>query len=104
MAFSDQGLAFLHLGDFQTALENFDKALGGVEDSRDKAIVLNNKGLAFLRSKQYQKAIQCFEEGIALDSEGEIATLRENKRVAEEHLTKAADAHNFSLPTQALFF
>lgn len=104
MAFCDQGLAFLHLGDFQTALENFGKALAGVEGSKNKAIVWNNKGLVFLRTKQYQKAVECFEEGITLDPEGELATLRENKRVAEEGLVHAAEAHDFNQPTKARFF
>ena len=67
--FSNDGLALLHLGEFQAALKDFDKALNGVQDPIQKATVLNNKGAAFLRFKQYNKAIECFEEGIVLDSE-----------------------------------
>ena len=103
MTFCNQGLALFHLGDFQSAIHEFDKALNEIEDSLQKAVVLNNKGFAHLNLKQYQKAIECFEEGITLDPEGEFAPLRENKRVAEEHLTKAADTHNFNQPTQARF-
>ena len=103
ITFSNQGLALIHLGDFQSAIQEFDKALNGIEDSLQKAVILNNKGWAHLILKQYQKAIECFEEGITLDPEGEFAPLRENKRVAEEHLTKAADTHNFNQPTQARF-
>lgn len=104
LAISDEGSAFLHLGDIQTALKYFDKALNGVQESIQKALVLNNKGWAFLALKQYQKAIECFEEGITLDSGCEVAPLRENKRLAEEGLAKAADTHNFNQPTQARFF
>ena len=103
MTFFYQGLALLHLGDYQTAIEDFDKALNGVQDSIQKALVLNNKGWAFLNLKQYQKAIQCFEAGIAFDSEGEIPILRENKQVAEEYLARATDADNLTQPTQNCF-
>ena len=68
-----------------------------------KAIVLNNKGWTFLRLRQYQKAIECFEEGITLDSEGEISELRENKKLAEERLTHATDRANLTEPTQIRF-
>ena len=65
MVFSDNGIALMHLEEFQDAHEHFDKALVAVQDPIEKTKVLNNKGLAFLRSKQYQKAIECFDEGIA---------------------------------------
>ncbi len=103
MDFSNYGLALLHLGEFQAALRDFDKALDKVKDPIEKAIVLNNKGLAFLRSQQYQKAIACFEEGIAFDSKGEIPELRANKQVAEEYLASATDADNLTEPTQIRF-
>ena len=101
--YSDNGLAQLHLGEFQTALECFDKALNVVQDPIEKSIVLNNKGLAFLRFKQYQKAIKCFEEGIVLDSGDEIPELCENKQIAEEYLARATDADNLTQPTQIRF-
>ena len=101
--FSDHGLALLNLGDFQAALDSFDKALNAVQDPNQKAIVLNNKGLTFLQFKQYQKAIACFEEGIALDSESEISELRENKQIAEKYLAIATDADNLTQPTQIRF-
>ena len=97
------GVAFLHLGEFQTAFENFDKALSVLQYPIQKAIVLNNKGWTFLRLRQYQKAIECFEEGITLDSEGEISELRENKKLAEERLTHATDRANLTEPTQIRF-
>ena len=97
------GLAFLHLGEFQAALKYLDRALDEVQDSNQKAIILNNKGWAFLNHKQYQKAIKCFEEGIAFDSEGEIPLLRENKQIAEEYLARATDADNLTQPTQVRF-
>ena len=101
--YSDDGLAHLHLGEFQGALDSFDKALDKVQDPTQRAIVLNNKGLAFLRTSQYQKAIECFEEGIVLDSEGEISELRENKQIAEKYLAIATDADNLTEPTQIRF-
>ena len=103
MDFSDDGLACLHLGEFQTALEDFDKALALVQPPMQKALVLNNKGVAFLRFKQYQKAIECFEEGIAFDSSGEIPLLHQNKQLAEEYLALATDADNLTEPTQIRF-
>ncbi|MDE0317941.1 MAG: putative DNA binding domain-containing protein, partial [Candidatus Poribacteria bacterium] len=101
--YSDEGLAHLHLGEFQGALDSFDKALDKVQDPIQRAIVLNNKGLAFLRTSQYQKAIECFEDGIVLDSEGEISELRENKQIAQEYLARATDADNLTDPTQVRF-
>ncbi|MDE0089443.1 MAG: putative DNA binding domain-containing protein [Candidatus Poribacteria bacterium] len=103
MDFSDYGLALLNLGEFQNALDSFDKALNGVPDPNQKAMVLNNKGWAFLRLRQYQKAIECFEEGITLDPEGEISVLHENKQIAEEYLVQATDADNLTEPTQIRF-
>ena len=103
MSFSDEGLAFLHLGEFQTALENFDTALQVVQDSIQKAIILNNKGLAFLRSKQYQKAIECFEAGIEFDSDSQLTLVRENKQVAEGYLARATDADDLTQPTKIRF-
>ena len=104
MFFAYDGLALLHLGDFQTALEHFDKALAGVQNPIQKATVLNNKGVAFLQFRQYQKAIECFEEGLALDSEDEISSLlSENKQVAEEYLALATDRDNLTEPTQIRF-
>ena len=82
MAFSDDGLALLHLGEFQTALENFNKALSAVQAPIQKATVLNYMGWAFLQLKQYQRAIECFEAGIAFDSGNEVPQLRTNKQVA----------------------
>ena len=91
---SDDGLAFLELGEFQAALKNFNDALNEVQDPIQKAIVLNNKGITFLQLKQYQKAIECFEEGIALDSESKFSELRDNKQIAEKYLAIATDADN----------
>ena len=103
ISLSNYGLAFLHLGEFQTALEHFDKALNAVQDPNQKAIVLNNKGLTFLQFRQYQKAIECFKEGITFDSEGKISVLHENKQIAEEYLVRATDADNLTEPTQIRF-
>ena len=103
MIFSENGVALLHLGEFQTAIEHFDKALNAVQHPTQKAIVLNNKGIAFLRFKQYQKAIECFEEGIVFDPEGEISILYENKQLAEKYLTRATDSDNLTDPTQIRF-
>ena len=103
MDFSNDGLAFMHLGEFETALEQFDKILNAVTDPIQKAFVLNNKGVVFLKFGQYQRAIECFEEGIAFDSGGEIPLLRENKQMAEEYLARATDADNLAEPTQIHF-
>ena len=97
------GIAFLHLDEFQTALEIFDKVLSTVQEPIQKAIILNSKGVTFFRLKQYQKAMEYFEVGIKLDSEGKLSELRENKRLAEEHLTHATDRANLTEPTQIRF-
>ena len=101
--YSDDGLAWLHLEEFQAALECFDEALKAVPDSIQKAIVLNNKGLAFLRLKQYNKAIECFDEGMALDPGDEIRELSENKQIAADYLAVATDADKLAEPTQIRF-
>lgn len=103
MTFVNDGLALLHLEEFQAALEYFDKALNTAQDSIQKASILNNKGAAFIWLKQYQKAIKCFEEGIVFDSDGEIPLLRENKQIATEYLARATDADNLTQPTQIRF-
>lgn len=100
---SDDGLAFLHLGEFQAALNKFDDALDAVQDTSHKAIVLNNKGLTFLSLKQYQKALESFEKGIAFDSESKFSELRDNKQIAEKYLAIATDADNLTEPTQIRF-
>ena len=100
---SDVGIAFSHLGEYQTALDSFNHALERVEDPSQRAIVLNNMGWTFLQLKQYQKAIGCFEEGIALDSDGGTPELRVNKQIAEEYLARATDADNLTAPTQIRF-
>lgn len=101
--YSDYGLAYLNLGEFETAHKLFKNAIETVQNPTEKATVLNNKGLAFFRSKQYQKALECIEKGIAFDSEGEIPELRANKQLAEEYLTRATDADNLTEPTQIRF-
>ena len=103
MTFCYDGLAWLHLGEFQVALECFDKAFNAVQDPIQKATVLNEKGVTFIGLKQYQKAIECFEEGIVFDSNGEIPLLRQNKQIAEEYLARATDADNLTQPTQIRF-
>jgi tetratricopeptide (TPR) repeat protein len=103
MSFSDDGIAFMHLGEFQAALNSFDQALVGIPASIPKAILLNNKGLAFLRFKQYQKAIECFEEGIKLDPSSQIPQLRMNKQLAQDYLAYATDTDKLTQPTQIRF-
>lgn len=104
MVFSYDGIALMHLGELQAALEKFDQALNAVQDPIKKAIVLNNKGLVFLTAKQYLRAIECFEKGIELDPEEQISVLRENKQKAEEWLAQATDRENLTQPTQIRFF
>lgn len=103
MVFSDNGIALMHLEEFQAAHESFNKALDSVNDPNSKTIIFNNKGIAFLRSKQYQKAIECFDEGIEFDTKGEISLLHENKQLAEEYLAIATDADNLTEPTRIRF-
>ena len=103
MSSSDTGIAFSHLGEYQTAFDSFNHALEGVKDPGQRAVVLNNIGWAFLQLKQYQKAIECFEEGIILDSDGGTPQLRTNKQMAEEYLTIATDADKLTEPTQIRF-
>ena len=103
MIFSENGVALLHLGEFQDAIEHFDKALNAVQHPIQKAMVLNNKGITFLRFKQYRKAIECFEESIRFDTESQLSELHKNKQVAEEYLALATDADNLTKPTQIRF-
>ena len=103
MAIVNDGLAFLHLEEFQAALEHFDKALAMLQDPIQKAKVWNNKGVTFLLIKQYQKAVGCFEEGIKYHSENDVPQLRENIQLASEYLDRATDADNLNEPTQIRF-
>ena len=55
MVFSEDGIALLHLGEFQSAHGNFDKAFNAVNDPISKAIILNNKGIGFSYGKTISK-------------------------------------------------
>ncbi len=103
MDLSDYGLAALNLGEFELAHRNFNDAFDDVQESSEKATVLNNKGVAFLMCRQYRKALECFVKGIEYDSKGEIPYLLENKQLAEEYLAIATDADNLTEPTQIRF-
>ena len=100
---ANDGLAYLHLGKFQEAIERFDSAFEAVEDLNSKATILNNKGLVFLSFGHYQKAIECFEEGITFDTAGNISLIRENKQLAEEHLARTTADDNLAQPIQSRF-
>ena len=103
MDLSDYGLAALNLGEFELAHRNFNDALDDVQESSEKATVLNNKGVAFLMCRQYRKALECFVKGIEYDSEGKIPQLLENKQLAEDSMAIATDADNLTEPTQIRF-
>ncbi|MFQ6115888.1 MAG: tetratricopeptide repeat protein, partial [bacterium] len=91
-AFADDGLACYHLGAFQEAIENYDKALNIIQNPEKKAMVWNNKGLAYCSLHKHGKAIECYDEAIALDSEEKLKESRFNKGLCLSHLERYSEA------------
>ena len=63
LALNNRGLAFVHNGEFDTAIRDFENALD--IDSKD-AEALNNRGLAFAQKKEFERAISDFDDAIKL--------------------------------------
>ena len=91
-AFADDGLAYYHLGAFQEAIRNYDKALNVIKNPEKKAMVWNNKGLAYCSMNKHEKAIECYDEAIALDSEEKLKEARFNKGLCLSHLERYSEA------------
>ncbi len=67
-AFINDGHALFHIGEFQEAIECYDKALSLTQSSDVKAAILNNKGLAYWELGDRETAISCYEEAINLNT------------------------------------
>jgi CHAT domain-containing protein len=71
-----QGLVFHTLGEYQKAIDFFDRALAvyhlGPPDPYFEAKVLTNKGESNFYLSQYQKAMECYEQSLQVCSPSEI--------------------------------
>ena len=65
--FVKQGASFLHMDEYELALEAFNKALAVNMPTNTRAAALNNKGLALLRLGCVTEAVPCFEEALRLN-------------------------------------
>ena len=62
----DQGIDFANSGDYQNAIDSFDKA---IEVKPDFAEVFYNRGVAYIKLGKYTKAIDDFTQVILLNSD-----------------------------------
>ena len=63
LALNNRGLAFVHNGEFDTAIRDFENALD--IDSKD-AEALNNRGFAFAQKEEFERAISDFDDAIKI--------------------------------------
>jgi len=61
------GNTLLNLEVFDKAIRDYDRALAGLTDKKQLAIVWNNKGVCFLRLKRNYEAVKCFQEALHND-------------------------------------
>lgn len=73
---NNEGLNFLEQGEFDKALDKFEKVLTLIEDSRDIfyiITIINNIAQTYLQKKDYDKAIENFEKSLQIaDKDGVI--------------------------------
>lgn len=92
LGIANTGLAFHHLGEFGAALDLYGRVLKEIQDSRKRAMVLNNKGITHCALAQHETAIDCYDEAIRLDSEEEYGSIRFNKAQCLKHLGHYSEA------------
>lgn len=80
--FVNQGVIFLHMGEYELALQASDKALAVNMPTNTRPAALNNKGLALLRLGRTTEALTCFEEALRLNP---------NLEEAQKNLQQARD-------------
>ena len=63
MALVKEGLLCVEYGEYDEAIENYDKALKIIETAE----IYLNKGDLFVETELFQEAIQCYDKAIELD-------------------------------------
>jgi len=84
----ENGLAFLHMQEYDSALDLFEAALKEMKDPDQLALAWDGKGLCLLHQKRYALAIDCFNESLRYDSNSKAAWL--HKAIC---LKELRDAH-----------
>ena len=64
MAYNNRGAAYYYLGQYQRAIEDYDKA---IQLDPDYATAYYNRGGSYSDLAQYQRAIEGFDKAIQLD-------------------------------------
>ena len=64
-AYFNRGSVYARLGQYQRALEDFNKAIS-LKPTKDVNLFYNNRGVAYLKLGQYQMAIDDFSKSIGL--------------------------------------
>ena len=65
MALVKEGLLCVEYGEYDEAIENYDKALKIIETAE----IYLNKGDLFVETELFQEAIQCYDKAIELESD-----------------------------------
>ena len=76
-----KGIDFLEWGEYEKAIECFDKA---IELDPNDADAYNNRGVAYYNLEEYERAIEDYDKAIALDPN--YAKAYENRRIAYARL------------------
>lgn len=89
-AYNSLGLNYMHLANYEDALQMFEKAIQITDDSLTIFISKNNIAYLFLKQKEYQKAVYLLSEieneKVLQDSPLDYARVLDNKGIALFHL------------------
>jgi tetratricopeptide (TPR) repeat protein len=64
--FSNMGLAYAHLGQYESAIKFYKIGVDLFDQAKDKAVALNRLGHAYRKHKDYNNAMQAYQEADAL--------------------------------------
>lgn len=90
-SFYVKGNILRDMGNFEEAIEEYDKAIELCEVEIKLSRILNNKGIALRNVKKYSEAVQCYDKVIALNQENCSAAWN-NKGLALFYDEKLNDA------------
>lgn len=82
--FIQTGTTFMHIGEFDLAVKEFDKASSPETPPDVRAAAMNNKGLILLERGQVSEAIEIFRKSVKLDPK--LPEPRKNLEIAESML------------------
>ncbi len=80
-AYYNRGLAYIDLGEYRRAIEDYDEAL---RLDPGNASAYNNRGYAYRELGEYRRAIKDLDQALRLDPGYALA--RDNRRIALRHL------------------